>query len=94
MKSSTPPPAESVNNPSLHETIARRAHELWEQEGCGHGSHERHWREAEHQIIGTPPAADLHPAAVTPESSTPARDKPHFPPAETGGIRRQDPEPL
>lgn len=41
-------------NPSIHDQIARRAHELWEQEGRRHGSHERHWLEAEHQLLGIP----------------------------------------
>ncbi len=36
-----------------HEEIARRAHELWEQEGCPHGKDAEHWLEAERQLHGT-----------------------------------------
>ncbi len=35
-----------------HEEIARRAHELWEQEGCPHGKDAEHWLEAERQLHG------------------------------------------
>lgn len=42
-------------NASVHDQIARRAHELWEQDGRPHGHHERHWLEAERQLRGTPP---------------------------------------
>lgn len=53
------PPDDSRNedprsNPSVHDQVARRAHELWEQEGRRHGNHERHWLEAEHQVLGVP----------------------------------------
>ncbi|MDX2185844.1 MAG: DUF2934 domain-containing protein [Opitutaceae bacterium] len=37
---------------SRHEEIARRAYELWEQEGRPHGTHERHWLNAERQVLG------------------------------------------
>ena len=49
MQDSSPPP-ESVINPVVHDVIARHAYELWEREGSGHGSHERHWMEAEKQF--------------------------------------------
>ncbi len=61
-------PPEAVVNPAIHDAIAQRAYELWEREGSGHGSHERHWLEAERQLNG----------AIAPETL------PHFPPSEAG----------
>lgn len=49
-------------NAPVHDQIARRAHELWRQEGCPDGRHEAHWREAEHQINGTGPEEQFAPA--------------------------------
>lgn len=81
-------PAPGPNlSPAVHAAIAHLAYERWEQEGCGHGSHERHWREAEHQLLGTPPAADLQPETKpvfeAPASQTNDREVPHFPPSST-----------
>jgi hypothetical protein len=47
---------DEIRKSTLHEEIARRAYELWEQEGRGHGSHERHWLEAERQVQSAPGA--------------------------------------
>lgn len=33
-----------------HEEIARRAHAIWEREGCPHGRDGEHWLEAERQL--------------------------------------------
>jgi hypothetical protein len=33
-----------------HEEVARRAHQLWEQEGCPDGKDSEHWLEAERQL--------------------------------------------
>ena len=33
-----------------HEQIARRAHEIWVQQGCKHGQDQNHWFEAERQL--------------------------------------------
>ena len=33
-----------------HEQIARRAHEIWVQQGCGHGQEQQNWFEAERQL--------------------------------------------
>lgn len=41
-----------VTDPTLRAEIARRAYELWKQDGCRHGEHERHWFEAERHILG------------------------------------------
>ncbi len=32
------------------EQIARRAHEIWVQQGCRHGQDQQHWFEAERQL--------------------------------------------
>jgi hypothetical protein len=34
-----------------HEEIARRAYELFERSGAGHGSDLHHWFEAERQLL-------------------------------------------
>jgi len=67
MKKSSQPP-EPLTNPALHDAIARHAYELWEREGRGHGSHERHWLEAERQLkepatetLHFPPSEAGHP---------------------------------
>ena len=41
-----------VREASLQEQIARRAHELWEQEGRPPGRDREHWLAAEEQILG------------------------------------------
>jgi hypothetical protein len=38
-----------VSGPS-HEEIARRAHQLWEERGKPHGTHEEDWHRAEHEL--------------------------------------------
>jgi hypothetical protein len=90
MKHETPSP-DAPSNPAVHDAIAHRAYELWEQDGKGHGSHERHWRDAEHQLVGTPPAAELHPQPESPAPDETAKDVPHFPPTEAGHpVKRPD----
>ncbi|ATC65228.1 hypothetical protein CMV30_15405 [Nibricoccus aquaticus] len=39
-----------------HEEIARRAHELWEQDGRQDGRDQEHWIEAEKQLRGSAPS--------------------------------------
>ena len=48
-----PPNEDPRSNPSVHDQVARRAHELWEQDGRPQGRHEQHWLEAERQLRGT-----------------------------------------
>ncbi len=36
----------------LEDEVARRAYELWEQDGYQHGNHAKHWADAEKQVIG------------------------------------------
>lgn len=33
-----------------HDAVSRRAYELWEKEGGGHGKHEEHWHQASREI--------------------------------------------
>jgi hypothetical protein len=45
--------AQEILETVAHEEIARRAYELWEQDGCPGGCSERHWLEAERQLRGS-----------------------------------------
>lgn len=47
-------PAE-IREATNHEEIARRARELWEQDGCQPGNDVKHWLEAEHQLRSVSP---------------------------------------
>ena len=40
----------SGNGTDRDEEIRRRAHGIWESEGRQHGSQERHWLQAEHEL--------------------------------------------
>jgi Protein of unknown function (DUF2934). len=53
-----------ISETAAHEEIARRAHELWEQEGRPEGRDFDHWIEAERQLRGAP---------AQPESTADAR---------------------
>jgi Protein of unknown function (DUF2934) len=44
---------EAVISPIIHDIIARCAYDMWERDGNGHGSHERHWKEAERWFFET-----------------------------------------
>lgn len=44
--------SQDVRGEVAHEEIARRAHELWEQDGCPDGRSDYHWLEAEKQLRG------------------------------------------
>lgn len=46
-----------VRENTIQDEIARRAYELWEQDGYQHGNHGKHWDEAERQLRGTAPTA-------------------------------------
>ena len=45
--------AQQIRETVTHEEIARRAHELWEQDGQPHGRDQEHWIEAEKQLRGS-----------------------------------------
>jgi len=77
---------ESITNPAVHDTIAHRAYELWEREGSGHGSHERHWLEAERQLNGAIAPETVLPSVI---GSVDGQPEPpggglSFPPREAG----------
>jgi hypothetical protein len=50
----------------LHEEIARRAYELWEQRGRSHGSREEDWFRAEGELN--------HPSEVIPADTAADKD--------------------
>ena len=54
--------------------IRARAYELWEREGRGHGSHDRHWSEATRQVEAEE-ADSARPAAVKSAVGKPASAK-------------------
>ena len=41
------------NNPdaALRQKIEERAYHIWLESGCGHGDHERHWLQAERELM-------------------------------------------
>ena len=44
----------SPESPDLHVEIARRAYEIWLNEGAGHGCDLDHWLRAERELAGRP----------------------------------------
>jgi hypothetical protein len=49
--------AASPEAPDLNAEIARRAYEIWLNEGAGHGSDLDHWLPAEHELAENPKKA-------------------------------------
>lgn len=47
-----------------HESISRRAYELWEKDGGSHGRHEEHWNQASREV-GEPAPSTLAPDGTT-----------------------------
>lgn len=47
-----PTPAGGTGRAPAHDEVARRAYELWQQEGCPEGHALKHWIEAEKQLHG------------------------------------------
>ena len=45
--------AQEIREEVTHDEIARRAHELWEQNGRPEGRSEEHWLAAERQLRGS-----------------------------------------
>ena len=37
---------------ALIQKIEERAYQIWFESGCGHGDHERHWLQAERELMG------------------------------------------
>lgn len=52
---------EALREEAIDGAIARRAYELWEQDGCRHGNDIQHWEQAERQLRGSP-APEGNPA--------------------------------
>ena len=42
-----------IPNAALRQRIEERAYHIWLASGCGHGDHERHWFEAERELMET-----------------------------------------
>jgi hypothetical protein len=64
---------QQIRETVTHEEIARRAHELWEQDGCPEGRHEQHWTEAEKQLRGSSFGSDARDVAQTIKASAERR---------------------
>ncbi|HEY8932009.1 MAG TPA: DUF2934 domain-containing protein [Rariglobus sp.] len=47
-----------IRENAIQDQIARRAYELWEQDGYKHGQHAKHWEQAERQLFGTTPTPE------------------------------------
>jgi hypothetical protein len=55
------------------ETVARRAHEIWEQEGRPEGRHQEHWQTAERELSAAPEDdAGPEPVAGDEDAAAPA----------------------
>jgi hypothetical protein len=55
------------------ETVARRAHEIWEQEGRPEGRHQEHWQTAERELsAGAKDDAGPEPVAGDEDTAAPA----------------------
>ena len=42
-----------IPDAALRQRIEERAYHIWLENGCGHGDHERHWFEAERELMET-----------------------------------------
>lgn len=65
--------------PSLEHQIRERAYHLWLASGCGEGQADRHWFEAEREVLSVQQAAPLVAAPATPDSTAKAPRKPAKP---------------
>jgi hypothetical protein len=45
-------PSETVRAAARHQEVARRAYELWQQQGCPEGTAEADWLPAERELHG------------------------------------------
>jgi len=45
--------SQNRNNPDevFRQKIEERAYHIWLESGCGHGDHERHWLQAERELL-------------------------------------------
>jgi hypothetical protein len=58
-------PDSNLSNETTHGQIARRAYEIWEQEGCPEGRDHDHWLAAERQVLGLVERQEMPAAART-----------------------------
>jgi hypothetical protein len=42
-----------IPDAALRQQIQERAYHIWLENGCGHGYHERHWFQAERELMDT-----------------------------------------
>lgn len=74
-----------------HEAVSRRAYELWEKEGGGHGRHEDHWHQASGELgsdgSGNAAAPDGTTLASAPADQTPV-DGPVAPPVKAPPVQK------
>jgi hypothetical protein len=42
-----------IPDAALRQRIEERAYHIWLENGCGHGDHERHWLQAERELLET-----------------------------------------
>jgi hypothetical protein len=91
---------EKEENPTMsddrHEAVSRRAYELWEKEGGGHGRHEDHWHQAASEMGddagGNTAAPDGTTLADAPADQTPV-DGPAAPPVKKPAASATAPTP-
>ncbi|MDP1028341.1 DUF2934 domain-containing protein [Sphingomonas sp. KR1UV-12] len=72
-----------------HEAVSRRAYELWEKEGGGHGRHEDHWHQAASELgdgQDAAPAPDGTTLDAAPADQTPV-DAPAAPPVKKAAAK-------
>ena len=64
---------------SLEHQIRERAYHLWIASGCGEGEADRHWFDAEREVLSVQQAIPLVAAQATPEPAAKAERKPAKP---------------
>lgn len=65
------------------ERIRRRAHEIWEREGCPEGRQDAHWEQARRELEGEEESAA--PAALDATAAEPPAPGPTAPAPTNGG---------
>jgi Protein of unknown function (DUF2934) len=51
MKTNASEGSSNNRDAALRRKIEERAYHLWLESGCGHGDHERHWLQAEKELM-------------------------------------------
>ena len=62
----------NLNNPNAasRQKIEERAYHIWLEGGCGHGDHERHWLQAEKELMETAKHEGKRPSAARERNKT------------------------